>query len=124
MEGDYMIIYTATCEEWDKIRTQTEFASEDFYREGLIHCSYPNQTVWVLNKHFRNLEKVILICIDPKLLKAEWISEDIKGEGEEFPHVYGNINTDAIVEVFDIKPSKSGLFYENDRLKILIKALS
>ena len=119
-----MIIYTATCEEWDKIKTQTEFSSEDYSIEGFIHCSYPNQTVWVLNKHFRNQEKVMLLCIDPELLKSNWISEDLKSKGEEFPHIYGNINIDAIVEVFDIQSSIEGLFYGNDRLKSLIKAVS
>lgn len=118
-----MIIYTATYEEWDEIRNQIEFFSDDYSTEGFIHCSYPQQTIWVLNKHFRNEEKVILLCIDPKLLKSKWISEDLKGKGEEFPHVYGSINIDAIVEVFNIQTSKDGLFYENDRLKRLIKAL-
>jgi len=112
-----MIIYTATCEEWDRIKGQTEFTSDDFHREGFIHCSYPKQTLWVLNKHFRNEEKVILLCIDPKLLKSKWISEDLKGNGEEFPHIYGSINIDAIIKIIDIQPSENGLFYESDKLR-------
>ena len=119
-----MIIYTATCEEWDKIKGQTEFKSDDFYREGFIHCSYPQQTVWVLNKHFRNQEKVILLCIDPSRIKSKWVSEDLKENGEEFPHVYGDINVDAIIEVIHIQPSKDGLFYENDELRNIIDVMS
>lgn len=119
-----MIIYTATPEEWDKIKTQTEFKSHDYDKEEFIHCCYPNQTTWVLNKHYRNEEKVIILTIDPKLLKSKWLSEDLKGKGEEFPHVYGSINVDSIIEVFEISPSKDGLFYENDKLRNLIQTIS
>ncbi|MCT4562792.1 MAG: DUF952 domain-containing protein [Maledivibacter sp.] len=119
-----MIIYTATCKEWDEIKKQTEFTSDDFSIEGFIHCSYPKQTVRVLNKHFKDEEKVILLCIDPRLLKSKWKSEDLKGNGEEFPHVYGNINIDAIVKVLDIQPSKYGLFHENSELRSIIESIS
>lgn len=114
-----MIIYTATCGKWENIKEQTEFVSDDFDKAGFIHCSFPKQVVWVLNKHFRNEDKVLLLCIDPKLLKSKLINEDLKGLGEKFPHVYGSINTDSIVKVIVIYPSTDGLFHENDELRCL-----
>ncbi|WP_425449702.1 DUF952 domain-containing protein [Dethiothermospora halolimnae] len=113
-----MIIYTATYEEWNKIKDKDGFASKDLDTEGFIHCSYPRQTTGVLNKHFKNEKKVMLLCIDPDLLTSEWKSEDLKGKGEEFPHVYGEINTDSIIKVIEIKPSKDGVFYENNIISL------
>lgn len=115
-----MIVYTATVEEWKEIEKKEEFRSSDFDTEGFIHCSYPNQTIWVLNKHYKNEEKVILLCIDPKLLKTKLVTEDLKGKGEEFPHIYGSINKGSVVKVIDISPSSDGLFYENEELNELI----
>lgn len=115
-----MIIYIATWEEWSKIQKRDEFISESYHNEGFIHCSYPHQTIWVLNKHFRTEEKVILLCIDPNLLESELISEDLNGYGEEFPHIYGKINTEAIVKTIDIHRSADGLFYENVELSNIV----
>ncbi|WP_432665865.1 DUF952 domain-containing protein [Wukongibacter baidiensis] len=116
-----MIIYTATVEEWEKIKKQKEFISENFDEERFIHCSFPNQTLWVLNKHYKSEEKVILLCINPGLLKSNLVIEDLKGRGEEFPHIYGSVNVDAIEKTIEIYPSDDGKFYENGELKKLIK---
>lgn len=116
-----MVIYTATIEEWEKIKKEKEFISENFDEEGFIHCSFPNQTTWVLNKHYKNEKKVMLLCINTELLKSNLVIEDLKGRGEEFPHIYGSINVDSIEKIIEISPAEDGNFHGNRELEELIE---
>ncbi len=115
-----MIIYTATPEEWEEIKYKEEFISQDFDTEGFIHCSNPDQTIWVLNKHFKHQEKMILLCIDPAVLKSKYIQEDLKGTGEKFPHVYGSINVDSIIKIIEIAIGENGIYFRNKQLTDLL----
>ena len=116
-----MIIYTVSKKEWDIIKNEKQFYSKDYKKQGFIHCSKPNQTIWVLNKHFRNTKSVILVCIDEKKLNSKIIDEDLNNKGEKFPHIYGSINNDSIEKIIQIEPDSNGLFHENKELKNLHK---
>jgi uncharacterized protein (DUF952 family) len=108
-----MFIYTATPGEWKDIQTRTAFHDARFLKEGFIHCSYPEQTLRVLNKHYRKEKTVLLLVIDPGKLAVPWTSEDLKNRGEAFPHVYGPINLSAVVASHDIHRGDDGQFHED-----------
>ena len=55
------------------------------------------QALKVAEKHFSHEEEVLLL-IDLTLLKAE-IKYELASNGQEYPHVYGAINIDAIIDV-------------------------
>jgi len=111
-----MFIYTATPGEWEEIRTRRAFHDSRYHTEGFIHCSYPEQTLRVLNKHYRQEKTVVLLVIEPGKLAVPWKSEDLKNRGEEFPHVYGPINLSAVVASHDIHRGDDGTFHENHAL--------
>jgi len=74
---------------------------EDYYptyfeQEGFIHNCFKEQFEYVLNKHFKAVDEVYVLKIDPKKLKAKLI---VEGDQHPlgFPHIYGPINMDAIV---------------------------
>ncbi|MBI9087895.1 MAG: DUF952 domain-containing protein [Desulfobacterium sp.] len=117
-----MFIYTTTPGEWKEIQTRKAFHDARFPMEGFIHCSYPDQTLWVLNKHYQKEKTVILLVIDPGKLASPWTSEDLKNRGEEFPHVYGPINLSAVVASHDISREDDGVFHENHILTRMINA--
>ena len=103
-----MIIFTVTLQEWEAMAGQEFFSSPSLSMEGFVHCCYPEQVQWVLNKHYKQHESVRLICIDEKLLSSELRVEDLKGQGETFPHVYGPINTSAVTETLVVQRETSG----------------
>ena len=41
--------------------------------------------------------RVVVLRIDPDRLTSAVVVEDLVGSGEQFPHVYGPINLDAVV---------------------------
>lgn len=111
-----MIIYSATHDEWDRIKDKKSFVSDDYDKEGFIHCCYPKQCTWVLNKHYKKDKSVLLLAIDPELLTGRLVVEDTSGRGEGFPHVYGEINRDSVVKVIEIRQHDDGKYYDNDEV--------
>ena len=92
-----LIYHIVTPEVWDKFKDETEYEAESLQSEGFIHCSYRSQLDGVLERYYKNQSKVLILHINPHLLKANLIAEPSTG-GEVYPHIYGKINKSAIVE--------------------------
>lgn len=94
-----MLIYHIVLPEtWGKYKDETEYEAESLATEGFIHCSYKNQLDEVLERYYKDAEKVLILHINSHFLTAKLISEPSTG-GEFYPHVYGAINRTAIVDV-------------------------
>ena len=65
--------------------------------EGFIHCSYAHQVAHVVATYFRDVDGLLVLVIDPQRVKAE-IREESAGGDERFPHIYGPLNLDAVIE--------------------------
>ncbi len=77
---------------------------------GFIHCSYANQVTRVANAIYRGVHGLILLEIDPARLTSE-VRDEALGDGDEkFPHIYGPLDTDAVVEVHPFEPTADGTF--------------
>jgi uncharacterized protein (DUF952 family) len=61
--------------------------------EGFIHCSYADQLEGTLGRFYADLPEVVVVTLDPDRLGSE-----IKVENG-FPHVYGPLELDAVVDV-------------------------
>ena len=70
--------------------------------EGIIHCSFEAQLDGVLERYYSGAESVVVLAIDPDRLTSELVSEPSTG-GENYPHIYGPINCDAIVSATERK---------------------
>lgn len=68
-----------------------------FEEEGFIHNCFEEQFDYVLGTHFEGIEEVLILKIDPAKILAQII---VEGEQHPlgFPHIYGPINMDAIIE--------------------------
>jgi len=63
---------------------------------GFIHCSYRHQVDSVLENFYADVSTpLVLLTIEPALLDAPVKVED------GFPHIYGALNTGAVIEVGD-----------------------
>ena len=75
--------------------------------EGFIHCSSEEQVTGSANKFYIHESEMLLLAIDPDLLTSELRDEEGR-PGELFPHVYGPINREAIVEVIRLTRGSDG----------------
>ena len=78
--------------------------------DGFVHCSTEDQVVNVADTRFRGQKGLVLLCIDTDKVTAEIRYENLEGGQELFPHIYGEINTDAVVQVAEFKPNINGHF--------------
>ncbi len=83
-------------EVWDKFKDEEFYEAESLRTEGFIHCSFADQVEAVLQRYYKDAEKVLLLEIETEKLTSELINEPSTG-GEIYPHIYGRINAQAIV---------------------------
>ena len=76
--------------------------------EGFIHCSLPNQVQRTADKFYRYRPDVLLLTIDPDRLTAPLRLESNHPGGEAYPHLYGPLNLDAVVDVRPVHPHADG----------------
>ena len=67
--------------------------------EGYIHCSNLDQVAGVLQRYYQGIPDLVLLHVDEALLTSPVVHEQLGGAPEPFPHVYGPINLDAVVQV-------------------------
>lgn len=68
--------------------------------EGFIHCSLPHQLPGVARMLYgEDDEGLVVLVIDTGRLTAPVRYEVMAPGGEEFPHVYGPLPVDAVVDV-------------------------
>ncbi|PES73387.1 hypothetical protein CN327_19680 [Bacillus cereus] len=96
-----MITKVITKRNWEIAKTNREINEASLKDEGFIHCSLLDQALIVAEKHFSHEEDVLLLTIDPSLIKAE-TKYELASNGQEYPHVYGVINIEAIVDVVPV----------------------
>jgi uncharacterized protein (DUF952 family) len=73
---------------------------------AFIHCSYADQVSTVTNSFYADVtEPLVLLVIDVERLVSALCDEDLDAIGISFPHLYGPLNLDAVV---DVRPYERG----------------
>lgn len=78
-----------------------ELEADSLAGEGFIHCSFVRQVEKSANKHYADASELWVIRIDPSRLRSP-LKVEASGSGEEYPHVYGPINRDAVTAVIPL----------------------
>lgn len=95
-----MILHVTTRAAWDTGQRTGAVRASSLEREGFIHCCTESQLAGVLARFFRGQSGLVVLEIDEAKLSAEvkWEPPAESPDGaERFPHVYGPINSDAVV---------------------------
>ena len=78
------------------------YSAASLETEGFIHCSYATQLDAVLQRYYSGASRVVILEIDADRLTSE-LREEPSTNNEIYPHIYGAINRDAIVEISERK---------------------
>jgi uncharacterized protein (DUF952 family) len=117
-----MILHIVGESEWVKAVARGSYAPNSLAAEGFVHCSTLAQVVATANRFYRGQNGLVVLCIDEERLRVELryeASAGTRGEGaaEMFPHLYGALNVDAVVQVVELPCEADGSFRLPDGLR-------
>ena len=114
-----------------------EYRAESLTSEGMIHLSGIHQVLDVANRFYTGQHRLVILAVDASRLKAELKyeapvhpaeapeNEDFSRDrrlrysdgpvdkplaDDLFPHLYGPLNFDAVIAVYDFEPDMDGKF--------------
>jgi uncharacterized protein (DUF952 family) len=113
-----MIFHITTQLAWSEAKKAGEYRAASLLTENFIHCSTISQVLPVAENFYKGQSDLVLLVIEPTLLSSNLKWEAPAGGtpppgvpvGDQFPHVYGPINLDAVVNVVDLKTKEDGTF--------------
>jgi uncharacterized protein (DUF952 family) len=107
-----MILYHITDEgSWTRALTAGAYSPEAFPVDGFIHCSKAPQVLAVAQRFYAVRSDLVLLMIDADLVAPEIVFENLEGGTEQFPHIYGRLNIEAVVKVTAFSPDAAGEFH-------------
>ncbi len=102
-----VIYHLTTLQEWEDAQDKGIYEPPSFQREGFIHCSTEEQLEGVIKKHFKQHENLVKLVIDPLRLTSSLRYDKDKGQQQEFPHIYGPLNLEAVTQITFLDPISS-----------------
>jgi uncharacterized protein (DUF952 family) len=104
-----VILHITKREQWEKAKVEGVYRGDTLDSQGFIHCSTSKQIVKVANAVYHAQRGLVLLCITTNRVQSE-IKYESAGSEELYPHIYGPLNTDAVVKVLDFEPTEDGKF--------------
>ena len=63
------------------------------------------------DKHYKGEKDLIVLYIDEKKVNAKVVFEDLYDLNEDYPHIYGPLNTNAVVKTADFISDDNSNFH-------------
>jgi uncharacterized protein (DUF952 family) len=93
-----LIYHITSSAEWEESKSKGFYSAPSLASEGFIHCSKESQVAGVLERYYAGAKDLVKLTIDIEKLELELKYELAASINEEFPHIYGPINLDAIID--------------------------
>ncbi len=94
-----MIYHVTTKSEWEKALSIGKYEAPSLFTEGFIHMSQKDQVAGVLDRYYKGVNDLVLLHVDENFLSAELKYELSPSINQEFPHLFGALNVEAVVNV-------------------------
>jgi uncharacterized protein (DUF952 family) len=109
-----VIYHIATAPDWAQARRDGEYTTSTrgvtLAEQGFIHASTAEQVVPVANLFYRGLPGLLVLIIDTDRVEPEIRYEQAPGWDTAFPHIYGPLNVDAVVDTRPLVAGPDGSF--------------
>jgi uncharacterized protein (DUF952 family) len=97
-----VIYHLTTVAEWKAAQEKGYYESASLAAEGFIHCSQENQVTAVMERYFKGKTGLVKLVIDTGKLTSKYVFDWSPSTADTFPHVYGPINLEAVIEAIRI----------------------
>ncbi len=93
------VIYHITAvSEWREAQQKGYYESEALKSQGFIPCCEEHQIPDILKRYFSHKTALIKLCIETAKLSSRLIYNWSNTIEDTFPHIYGPVNLDAIID--------------------------
>lgn len=110
---DDIIFHVVPQQQWKEKSHAGLYKPDTLEEEGFIHCSSGKQVEETANRLFKGQRKIYLLVIDVSTVEPRVTWEKPDDKDVEYPHIYGPLNTDAILDRITLHPNKEGYFEIN-----------
>jgi uncharacterized protein (DUF952 family) len=97
-----LIYHITTREAWTKACETGSYVTPSLKEEGFIHCSELSQVEDIKSRFYAGVQDLVLLTIDTEKLTSQLIFEWSPSVQSTFPHIYGPINPDAVVDLVSV----------------------
>ena len=101
MESEF-IYHITTKHAWEDAQAKQSYLPKDFEKDGFIHCSIERQIEGVLERFYQGQTGLIKLKIEKAKVQRPVLFELAEDLNELFPHIYGPLNLDSVIEVLPI----------------------
>jgi uncharacterized protein (DUF952 family) len=109
-----MIYHIASAADWRQAQLDGHYTTSSLgvslEQEGFIHASTADQVEGVANRYYTGVTELVLLVIDEGRLTSELRYDDVPGQPAPYPHIYGPLNVDAIIEAQPLAAGAEGRF--------------
>jgi uncharacterized protein (DUF952 family) len=109
-----LIYHIANAADWKQAQGKGEYRTStrgrSLEQQGFIHASTAQQVTPVANTIYTGDEELLVLVIDDSRVGPEIVYESVPGWDAPFPHIYGPLNVDAVVETIPLEPGAGGQF--------------
>ncbi len=95
---------------WEAALAAGSYRADSLDSQGFIHASTGAQVIHTANRYYPGQHGLVLLCINAHLVSVEIRYENLEGGPERFPHIYGLLALEAVVEVQPFEPGPDGTF--------------
>lgn len=107
---DDLLFHITTEEDWKKYQNDGDYEPESLEKKGYIHCSSGSQVEDTANRLFGDRDTILLLVIDVSTLGENIKYEEDESLGEKFPHIYGPLGTNAVIDQINVRAEQDGSF--------------
>ncbi len=97
-------------DDWEQAQSAGAYQPVSLAEQGFIHCSKVNQVVRVANSYYGACSDLVLLCIAVNQVSVKIKHEDLLGEGESFPHIYGPLVLASVASASPLERDAKGQF--------------
>ncbi len=103
-----IIYHLITENDWETAQSAGQFRPSSLADEGFVHCSQNEaQMLRVARRLYPGRSDLLALEIDTEHLRYPVVSEPSRS-GEIYPHIYGPLDTAAVVQVWRLAPDGEG----------------
>jgi uncharacterized protein (DUF952 family) len=109
-----LIYHIAEAGDWEQAQRDGQYTTStrgvSLAEQGFIHASQPAQVALVANAYYQGVPDLILLTIDTERVGSPIRYEPVPGQDRPYPHIYGPLNPDAVIETRPFTPGPDGVF--------------